>query len=58
MKATCIEWDKEGLDVNLPDEIEIPDDIEEDDFDAIDDYISDQTGFCHFGYVLEDSIAN
>lgn len=64
-KATCIDWDlddddltpEEIEDLDLPDEIEIPDEIlaaaEEDD-DAIGDYLSDMTGFCHKGYVLED----
>lgn len=64
-KATCIDWDlddddltpEEIEDLDLPDEIEIPDEIlaaaEEDD-DAIGDYLSDVTGFCHKGYVLED----
>lgn len=65
-KATCIEWDLDDddltpddiADLDLPDEIEIPDEIllaaEEDD-DAIGDYLSDVTGFCHKGYVLEDN---
>ena len=65
-KATCIDWDlddddlttEEIEDLDLPDEIEIPDEIlaaaEEDD-DAIGDYLSDMTGFCHKGYVLEDN---
>lgn len=64
-KATCIDWDlddddltpEEIEDLDLPDEIEIPDEIlaaaEEYD-DAIGDYLSDVTGFCHKGYVLED----
>lgn len=66
-KATCIDWDlddddltpEEIEDLDLPDEIEIPDEIlaaaEEDDDDAIGDYLSDVTGFCHKGYVLEDN---
>ena len=54
MKATNIEWDvdfEEDLE-NLPTEIEIPDYIE--DKEEIADYISDMTGFCHEGFVLED----
>ena len=59
MKATCIEWDIDGdmevLD-ELPTEIELPNELTdgEVDYDGIDDYLSDVTGFCHFGYVLED----
>ena len=54
MKATEIEWDvdcQEDLE-NLPTEIEIPDGME--DVDDISDYISDLTGFCHYGFVLEE----
>lgn len=36
----------------LPDEIEIPEEIE-DDIDAISDYITDMTGFCHKGFQLD-----
>ena len=51
MKATCIEWDIEDENKNLlPKEIKIPDGIDK---DFISDYISDVTGFCHNGYVLE-----
>lgn len=56
MKATNIQWDvdlEEELEY-LPTEIEIPSEIDEDDYDAIDDYISNVTGFCHNGYVLEE----
>ena len=58
MKATCIEWDTEGIDIDLPTEMEIPDYfIDEDgepDYEGIEDYLSNETGFCHFGYVLEE----
>ena len=57
MKATNIKWDTDGdieLLNELPTEIEIPDSIESDDFDSIDDYLSNETGYCHFGYDLED----
>ena len=52
-KATCIEWDVDDPSEleYLPEEIEIPDEIEDDE-DAISDYISNETGFCHAGYVL------
>ena len=56
MKATCIAWDTDGdreLERNLPKEIELPDWIEKDDYDAINDFLSNVTGFCHYGYVLE-----
>ena len=54
MKAINIKWDvdfDEDLDF-LPTEIIIPNDIEADDFDAIDDYISNVTDYCHRGYDL------
>ena len=53
MKAVNIEWDTDGdlnlLD-NLPKEIEIPKDMKRED---ISDYLSDQTGFCHKGFLLQ-----
>ena len=54
MKAINIKWDvdfEEDLEM-LPTEIEIPDYIEEDDYDAIDDYLSNVTDYCHNGYEL------
>lgn len=55
MKAVNIQWDtdlyKELLE--LPKEIEIPSFIKEDE-DAISNYISDVTGFCHKGFELVD----
>lgn len=51
MKATQIKWDTDGENVDLPAEIEIPADMEDE--DEISDYISDLTGFCHFGFRLE-----
>lgn len=53
MKATNIIWDvdyEEDLE-NLPTEIKIPDGMDEDD---VADYLSDVTGYCHKGFVLED----
>ena len=45
MKATNIKWWViDGIDVNLPTEVEIPKDIEDDD-DAITDFLSDEYGF-------------
>ena len=54
MKAINIKWDvdcDEDLEF-LPNEIDIPDYIEKDDGyeEEISDYISDLTGFCHFGF--------
>ena len=56
MKAVNIKWDvdfEEDLEM-LPTEIEIPDSIAKDDFDAIGDYISNVTDFCHNGYELKE----
>lgn len=54
MKATNIEWDVDNLEdlEYLPTEIEIPEGMTDE--EEISDYISDETGFCHYGYVLED----
>lgn len=52
MKATNIIWDDEETDLGLPTEIELPKEIENDE-DAISDYLSGATGFCHCGFVLE-----
>lgn len=57
MKAINIIWDvdnDEELEA-LPNEIEIPDDILSDGMheDEISDYISDVTGFCHYGFDIE-----
>lgn len=54
MKAINILWDTDGEEVNLPNEIEIPDWVDKEDDDEISDYLSDTTGFCHFGYELVD----
>ena len=52
MKAINILWDTDGEEVNLPNEIEIPDWVDKEDEDEISDYLSDTTGFCHFGFEL------
>lgn len=52
-KAINIEWDTDGEDVDLPTEIEIPDDIADED---IGDYITDETGFCHFGFDIAQDV--
>ena len=55
MKAINIEWDveeKEDLEF-LPSEIDIPEEISSlTEEDAISDYITDLTGYCHFGFEL------
>lgn len=59
MRAVDIKWDTDGDDAvlkTLPSEMEIPDHImwmAKQDMGTIGDYLSDQTGFCHFGYSLE-----
>ena len=55
MKAINIKWDvdtEEELE-DLPTEIEIPNNIDIED-DVMSDYISDVTGFCHYGFELVD----
>lgn len=53
MKAINIQWDVDGNDdlfPDLPKEIEIPNEVREE--EEISDYISSETGFCHFGFDL------
>lgn len=53
MKAIDIEWDVDNeseLDT-LPTEIELPEGMTN--IDEISDYISEVTGFCHFGFSLD-----
>lgn len=54
MKATNIEWDVDQQSdlESLPNEIEIPEGMT--DTEEISDYLSEETGFCHNGFVLED----
>lgn len=52
MKAINIKWDvdyEEQLE-DLPTEIEIPNGMEDE--EEISDYITDETGFCHYGFEL------
>lgn len=57
-KAINIEWDvddeqdgtREEILKQLPTEIDITDEIDDED---VGDYLSDLTGYCHFGFVLE-----
>ena len=55
MKAINIKWDVDTEEElkDLPTEIEIPNNIDIED-DVISDYISDVTGFCHYGFELVD----
>lgn len=55
--AYNIIWDVDDVDTEdavdiLPSEIKIPDDIT--DLDEISDYLSDETGFCHFGFKVKE----
>ena len=55
MKAINIIWDVDNEEDKdfLPTEIEIPDElINAEDEDLISDYITDVTGYCHWGYDL------
>lgn len=56
MKAINIKWDIDGdieLSKQLPTEMEIPKGMTDE--GEISDYLSDETGFCHFGFELIDS---
>ena len=58
-KAINILWDvdeeedvsREEILEQLPTEMVIPEDMDDDD---IADYLSDQTGYCHFGFEIDD----
>lgn len=53
LKATNILWDVDyDDDGELPTEIDIPEGITDE--DEISDYLSEVTGYCHQGYVLEE----
>ena len=48
MKITNITWETDGLEqeeLGLPTEVELPEDIDADDYDAINDYLSDTYGW-------------
>ena len=56
MKAINIKWDVDNpLELeDLPNEIEIPEELNNYECeDEISDYITEVTGFCHWGYDLE-----
>lgn len=50
-KAVNIQWDTDGEEVDLPEEVLIPFGME-DDKEAVSDYLSDSTGFCHKGFSI------
>ena len=52
-RVTNINWETDGEDVSLPMEVELPSDIEEDDYDAINDYLSDTYGWLVNDYSVE-----
>ena len=63
MKAININWDADGdvkIRQTLPNEIEIPDELtegmdkEDFDYDEICSYLSDQTGYCLYGFEISD----
>ena len=71
MKAINIEWDKEDTSVDLPSEIEIPEGFMakvraehhtesyitryRNVTEAISEYVTNETGFCHMGFEIETS---
>lgn len=55
MKAINIKWDTDGnteVLSQLPTEMEIPDDMIDE--EEISDYLTDATGYCHYGFDLVD----
>ena len=54
MKATNIKWDVDDIEdlEDLPTEMDIPCGMEDE--DEISDWLSEQTGFCHYGFELEE----
>lgn len=52
--AANIDWDTDGEDIpDLPQNIEIPADVYTKGIDAVSDYISNETGFCHNGFEVK-----
>lgn len=49
--ATEIEWDADNDgNIELPESIEIPEGMTDE--EEVSDYLSEQTGYCHKGFVL------
>lgn len=55
--AVDIKYDTDGENIDLPREltVELPDDVITDDdiSEYVSDYISNHTGYCHFGFNLK-----
>lgn len=58
MKAVNIQWATDGYEIDLPSEMEIPDKYinvnGEVDYEGVEDYLSDTTGWLHEGFEIED----
>ena len=44
-KAYDIDWETDGQDVDLPEEVELPEDIDTDEIGEVEDYLSDEYGY-------------
>jgi hypothetical protein len=56
MKITNITWETDGLEpeeLGLPTEVELPKDVDADDYDAINDYLSDTYGWLVIDWYVE-----
>lgn len=56
-KVVDIKWETDGYDVDLPTEMEIPEyfiDGDGIDEEAVSDWISDETGWLHDGFRIEE----
>ena len=51
-KVIDIVWETDGVDANLPTEVELPSCIEEDNYDAIEDFLSNTYGFLVLNYFI------
>jgi len=52
MKIKNITWETDGEEVDLPTEVDLPNGIEPDDYDAINDYLSDTYGWLVIDYQI------
>ena len=52
MYAVDIKWDTDDEDVDLPNVVKVPDNLT--DGEDISDWLSDEYGFCHDGFVLKE----
>jgi len=53
-KAINIVWKTDGEDITLPTEVELPNYIEADDYDAINNYLSDEYGWLVINYDVDE----